>query len=115
MKPENFNEKIDGKQISLFTLKNRQGMTAQITNYGGRVVSLWVPDKKYDFKDVITGYSSLKGFQQSTEVYFGALIGRYGNRIAKGRFELNGKTYQLPINDGENHLHGGPKGFHTVI
>lgn len=115
MKPENFNEKIDGKQISLFTLKNRQGMTAQITNYGGRVVSLWVPDRDYDFKDVVTGYSSLKGFQQSTEVYFGALIGRYGNRIAKGRFELNGKTYQLPINDGENHLHGGPKGFHTVI
>jgi galactose mutarotase-like enzyme len=78
MKPENFNEKIDGKQVSLFTLKNRQGMTAQITNYGGRVVSLWVPDRNYDFADVVTGYSSLKGYQQSTEVYFGARDGEEG-------------------------------------
>ncbi|HQG68702.1 MAG TPA: galactose-1-epimerase, partial [Paludibacteraceae bacterium] len=70
-------------------------MTAQITNYGGRVVTLWVSDRNYDFADVVTGYSTLKEYLQSHEIYFNPLIGRYANRIAKGKFELNGKTYQL--------------------
>ncbi|MGC3978741.1 MAG: aldose epimerase family protein [Paludibacteraceae bacterium] len=112
---ENFDKKVDGKQISLFTLKNRLGMTAQITNFGGKVVSLWVPDRNNVFKDVVTGFSTIDQYLKSNEVYFGALIGRYGNRIANGKFMLNGKEYSLPLNDGINHLHGGSKGFHSVV
>jgi len=113
--PESFNKKVDGKQVSLFTLKNRRGMVAQITNFGGRVVNLWVPDKNNGFQDVVTGFATLDKYLNSNEVYFGALIGRYGNRIAKGKFSLNGKEYQLATNNGLNHLHGGPKGFHNVV
>jgi galactose mutarotase-like enzyme len=111
----NFNGTIEGKQVSLYTLKNRQGMVAQITNFGGRVVALWTPDRNNDFADIVTGCNSLKEYQQAKEVYFGAQIGRYGNRIAKGKFTLDGKEYKLPVNNGVNHLHGGPKGFHMVI
>jgi len=112
---ENFNKIIDGKKVALFTLKNRLGMTAQITNFGGRVVSLWVQAKDYTFKDVVTGFKSIDEYLSGKEVYFGALIGRYGNRIANGKFTLNGKEYQLPVNNGVNQLHGGPKGFHNVV
>ncbi len=112
---KNFNGTMDGKQVSLYTLKNRQGMVAQITNFGGRVVALWTPDRNNDFADIVTGFNSLKEYQQANEVYFGALIGRYGNRIAKGKFTLDGKEYKLPVNNGVNQLHGGPKGFHNVV
>jgi len=113
--PDKFNKTIDGKKVTLYTLKNRQGMVAQITNYGGRVVNLWVPDKNNVFQDVVTGFRSIDNYLNSNEVYFGALIGRYGNRIAKGSFQLDGKNYQLATNSGVNHLHGGPKGFHNVV
>ncbi|WP_394708165.1 aldose epimerase family protein [uncultured Bacteroides sp.] len=113
--PDKFNKTIDGKKVTLYTLKNRQGMVAQITNYGGRVVNLWVPDKNNVFQDVVTGFRSIDNYLNSNEVYFGALIGRYGNRIAKGTFQLDGKNYQLAKNNGVNHLHGGPKGFHNVV
>lgn len=110
-----FKGSIDGKEVSLFTLKNRQGMVAQITNFGGRVVSLWIPDKNHNMLDVVTGFCSLKEYQSGNEVFFGALIGRYGNRIAKGKFMLDGVKYKLPLNNDKNHLHGGPKGFHNVV
>lgn len=115
MKAEDFKGTIDGKEVSLYTLKNRQGMVTQITNFGGRVVTLWTPDRNNNMLDVVTGFNSLEAYQKGNEAYFGALIGRYGNRIAKGKFTLDGKEYQLAVNNGENHLHGGPKGYHNVV
>ncbi|WP_228950400.1 aldose epimerase family protein [Mucilaginibacter sp. UR6-1] len=106
---------VDGKEVSLYTLKNSNGVSVGITNYGGRVVSLNVPDKDGKFTDVVLGYDSLKSYQKKGEPYFGALIGRYGNRIAKGKFTLDGKPYQLDINDGVNTLHGGFKGFFCQV
>lgn len=113
--PKDFDTHIDGKQVELYTLRNRQGMVVQITNFGGKVVSLWTPDKDNNFADVVTGFKSIADYQKTKEVYFGALIGRYGNRIAKGKFKLDGKEYVLPLNDNGNHLHGGPKGYHNVM
>jgi len=112
---ENFNKEIDEKKVTLFTLKNRSGMTVQITNYGGRIINCWVPDRNNDFKDVVTGFKSINEYLNANEVYFGALIGRYGNRISNGKFTLNGMDYQLQVNNGVNQLHGGPKGFHNVV
>lgn len=109
-----FNKTIDGRSVRLYTLKNK-GITVAITNYGGRIVSLLVPDKKGVLQDVVLGYSDLKSYQKPKEPYFGALIGRYGNRIAKGKFSLEGKSYQLDINDGVNTLHGGFKGFFSKV
>jgi len=112
---ENFDTIVDGKQVRLYTLKNNNGMQAYFTNYGGRLVSLLVPDSNGELTDVVIGMNSYKGFKESTEPYFGATIGRFGNRIAKGQFSLDGETYQVPINNGENSLHGGEKGFQDVI
>lgn len=111
----NFNQLIDNKQVDLFTLKNKNGLTTQITNYGGRVVSLWIPDKDGNFEDIVLGYETLEGYLHSNEIYFGALIGRYGNRISKGKFTLNDSTYTLARNNEDNHLHGGKKGFNNVV
>lgn len=102
----------DGKAVSLYTLTNASGMTMKVMNYGGIITSLTAPDKNGKFEDVVLGYDSLSGYLKSSP-YFGALIGRYGNRIAKGKFSLDGKTYTLAKNNGENNLHGGPKGFDT--
>jgi aldose 1-epimerase len=110
-----FGKIIDGKPVHLFTLTNKQGAKAMITNYGGRLVSLFMPDKSGKLIDIVAGFSSVKGYQQSTEPYFGATIGRYGNRIAKGKFTLDGKSYQLFINNGSNTLHGGKKGYQDVV
>ncbi len=112
---QQFEGVIDGKRVQLFTLSNDKGLTAQITNYGGRVVSLWTPDKNGVFNDVVLGYDSLEKYLNSNEVYYGALIGRYGNRIADGQFTLNEENYQLATNNGAHHLHGGHKGFHNVV
>lgn len=112
---KDFEKVIDGKQVSLWTLTNTNGLELTVTNYGGKVVSLLVPDRKGDFVDVVTGYKNIGDYEKSKEIYFGAAIGRYGNRIAKGRFVLDSVEYQLPVNNGENHLHGGPKGFHNVV
>ncbi len=106
--------KAEGQDIDLYTLTNAHGLEARITNYGGVLVSLKVPDKNGKFDDVVLGYDKLDDYVQ-TRRYLGALIGRYGNRIAKGRFTLNGVEYKLAVNNGENHLHGGLKGFDKVI
>jgi aldose 1-epimerase len=106
---------IDGKQTDLFVLKNKNNVQAAVTNYGGRLVSLLVPDKQGKLVDVVLGFDSVHKYQLSTEPYFGATIGRYGNRIAKGKFKLDGKEYRLATNNGVNHLHGGKKGFQYVV
>lgn len=112
---KNFENVIDGKKIDLYTLKNINGLVTQITNYGGRVVNLWVPDKNGNFEDIVLGYETIDGYLKSNEIYFGALIGRYGNRIASGKFILNDSTYTLAKNNGDNHLHGGKMGFNNVV
>ena len=103
----------DGTALELFTLKNPSGMEVSVTNYGGIITSLKVPDRNGKIDDVTLGYDSIDGYLKSSP-YFGAIIGRYGNRIAKAQFTLDGKTYKLPANDGPNTLHGGLKGFDKV-
>ena len=103
----------DGEQVDLFTLRNSAGIEAAITNYGGRLVSLKLPDREGKFADVVLGFDDLKGYLAKNP-YFGALVGRYANRIAGATFALEGKQYQLARNNGENSLHGGPKGFDKV-
>ncbi|WP_214227696.1 aldose epimerase family protein [Pedobacter sp. B4-66] len=110
-----FQKEIDGKKTNLYVLKNKNNMQAAFTNYGGRLVSLLVPDKNGKLVDVVVGFDSVDGFVNSTEPYFGATIGRYGNRIAKGKFSLDGKPYTLATNNGQNTLHGGKKGFQAVV
>ncbi|SEM32104.1 aldose 1-epimerase [bacterium A37T11] len=110
-----FKDTIDGKAVRLYTIRNASGITASITNYGGRLVSLLVPDSAGKLTDVIVGPGSLKDYEASTEPYFGASIGRVGNRIAKGTFTLDGKTYHIFTNNGINTLHGGKKGFQYVV
>src|ERR1043165_8249478 len=105
---------VDGQSVDLYTLRNTHGVEATITNYGGIVVSLKVPDRNGKFDDVVLGFNDLDSYLKPGP-YFGALIGRYGNRIAKGRFTLNGVEYKLAVNNGENHLHGGIKGFDKVV
>ena len=104
----------DGQEIYLFTLKNENGMKAKIINYGATVVSLTVPDRNGEYEDVILGYDTLKQYIDGTS-YFGGIVGRYGNRIGKGKFTLDGKEYQVTVNNGENHLHGGEKGYNKVV
>ncbi|MBP6517005.1 MAG: galactose mutarotase, partial [Chitinophagales bacterium] len=115
LNPNNFEKMIDGKQVYLYSLTNRNGLSATITNYGGKVVSLETPDKQGNFADIVLGFSSIDDYLKAKEPYFGALIGRYGNRIANGKFSLNGKAYTLATNNGVNHLHGGGKGFNAVV
>ena len=112
---ENFKDVVDGQEVELFTLQNINGMVTQITNYGGRVVNLWAPDKNGDYEDIVLGYETMEGYLNSNEIYYGAFIGRYGNRIGGGEFVLNDTVYSLAQNDGENSLHGGVKGFNNVV
>jgi aldose 1-epimerase len=112
--PADFERDLDGKKVQLFILKNGP-IQAAVTNYGARMVSLLVPDKTGQSIDVIQGYNSLDAYLKSSEVYFGAVVGRFGNRIAKGKFSLLGKNYTLATNNAPNHLHGGPKGFHAQV
>jgi aldose 1-epimerase len=114
--PKNFNKIVDGKNIVLFTLTNKNGLTTQITNFGGRIVSLFTPDLNGDFEDIVLGYDNIESYMKPPkEIYLGALIGRYANRITKGRFKLNGTTLKTAINNQPNHLHGGLKGFSNVV
>ncbi len=115
MSPDNFKKTVNNKEVKLFTIKNESGARADITNYGGRIVTLIVPDYRGIFDDVVTGFSSIDEYLNSNEVYFGALIGRFGNRIANGKFSIDGKEYSLKQNNGPNSLHGGPNGFHNVV
>ncbi|MDI9338673.1 MAG: aldose epimerase family protein [Alphaproteobacteria bacterium] len=113
--PKDFDTTIDGKTVSLYTLKNKNGLQMAFTNYGGRIVSLLVPDKNGKLIDVIVGPGSINGFLNSKEPYFGATIGRYGNRIAKGKFSIDKNHYTLATNNGPNTLHGGVKGFQAIV
>lgn len=110
-----FEKTVDGKQTHLYTLKNKNGMIMTMTNFGGRVVNLLVPDSAGKMIDVSVGLGSVDDYIKSTERYYGATIGRYGNRIAKGHFTLDGKQYTLAINNAPNTLHGGKKGYQDVV
>ena len=106
----------DGEQVDIYTLKNANGLKARIMTYGAIVVSLEVPDKDGNFGDVVLGYDDLDSYIENVNnPYFGAIVGRYGNRIAGGKFTLDGQQYQLATNDGANHLHGGDKGYDKVV
>jgi aldose 1-epimerase len=109
----------EGTQVELYTLVNAKGAEAKITNYGGIVVSLKMPDRSGKYGDVVLGFDSLDGYTNAayakSNPYFGALIGRYGNRIGKAKFAIAGKEYKLAANNGVNHLHGGVKGYDKVI
>jgi len=114
IKKQSFGKTADGTPVDLHILTNRTGAETAITNYGGIVVWLKVPDRKGNLGDVVLGYDSLDGYRND-KAYLGALIGRYGNRIAHGKFILDGITYTLPQNNGENTLHGGIKGFNKQV
>jgi|CZCB01.1.fsa_nt_gi aldose 1-epimerase len=110
-----FEKNVDGKQTGLYILTNKNGCEVTVTNYGAKIVSLMVPDKNGTLTDVVTGHQTIDGYLTSEEPYFGAVCGRVANRIAKGKFTLDGKEYTLAINNGPNHLHGGIKGFNAVV
>lgn len=114
IKKELFGKLSDGRDAYLFTLKNSAGMTVKLTDYGASIVSIVVPDRDGKFADVVLGYDSVSGYVNGT-VFFGGVVGRYANRIAGGKFSLDGNTYQATINDGRNCLHGGKVGFHKVL
>ena len=105
-----FGNTNDGTPVEQYILRNSHGLTATVITYGGILQSLKVPDKNGKFDDVVLGFDNVQGYQSGT-AYFGATIGRFGNRLANGAFELDGKRYQVPLNDGSNSLHGGPQGF----
>ena len=109
-----FGKTEDGKEVDLYTLTNDNDLKAQITNYGGIVTSLQVPDRDGNLGDIVSGYDSLEEYIKNNP-YFGALIGRCGNRISKGKFTLNGVEYTLATNQDANHLHGGIKGFDKMV
>jgi aldose 1-epimerase len=109
-----FGKLPDGREVQLYTLTNKSGASVQIMNYGGIVTSIKVPDAKGVLGDVVLGYDDLDGYLKSSP-YFGAIVGRYANRIAGGKFKLDGKEYQLAKNNGANALHGGLKGFDKVL
>ncbi|HWK98513.1 MAG TPA: aldose epimerase family protein [Parapedobacter sp.] len=108
--PADFEAEVGGDSVKLYTLTNG-GIVAAITNYGARVVSLHVPTANGDLVDVVLGYKNLATYQRPGDGFYGAIVGRYGNRIAGGQFELGGQQYQLELNDGPNTLHGGTNGF----
>lgn len=110
-----FFKNIKGKETTIYVLKNRNGLVSEITNYGARVVSLWVPDNNGNFDDIVLGFDNIDDYINAKEKYFGATIGRYGNRIKEGKFLINDKEYYLEKNNGLNHLHGGNMGFSDVV
>ncbi|MDR2138639.1 MAG: galactose mutarotase [Tannerella sp.] len=114
LKKADFESEVAGKPTALYVLKNAKGMEVCITNYGGRVVSVMVPDRNGKMTDVVLGYDHIADYVAS-DGNFGALIGRYGNRIARGLFVLDEKEYRLPRNNNGNCLHGGPQGFHVQV
>ena len=109
-----FGQTADGRPVDLFTLTNAHGIEVRLTNYGGIITSLKAPDRSGKFDDIVLGYDSLSGYLRDSP-YFGAIVGRYGNRIARGRFTLDGTTYRLGVNNGPNSLHGGLRGFDKVV
>ena len=112
--PASFAGDVNGRKASLYILKNKNVQVA-ITNYGARVVGLLVPDKLGKQTDVVPGFLNVAAYQKANEPFYGPIVGRFGNRIAKGKFTLNGKTYQTELNNNGNTLHSGPSGFHTHV
>ena len=115
LKREDFQTTVNGKQTDLFILKNSQGNEVAVTNYGGAIVAIMMPDKDGNYANLIQGHDNIQDVINSPEPFLSVLIGRYGNRICDGKFTLHGKEYQLARNNGKNHLHGGPTGFHTHV
>lgn len=115
LKREDFQSTVNGKRTDLYILRNSQGSEIAITNYGGAVVAIMIPDRNGDYANVIQGHDNIRDVIHSPEPYLSTLIGRYGNRISRGRFQLKGKEYQLPVNNGPNSLHGGKKGFNAKV
>ncbi len=111
---ENFGRLADGREIDLFRLSNNKGMEIEVINFGGILRSLRVPDRHHNPADVVLGFDDLKSYE-AKHPYFGALVGRYANRISKGVFSLDGREYRLAVNNGPNHLHGGLKGFDKAV
>ena len=111
----NFVSEVQGKPTALYVLKNQNGAEACVTNWGGRLVSVMVPDKNGKMTDVVLGYDNIQQYVDNPNNNYGGLIGRYGNRIANGKFTLDGVEYQLPQNNNGHCLHGGPEGYHTVV
>jgi len=114
IRKQSFGKTAGGEQIDLYSLTNKKGMEVSITNFGATVVALRVPDRAGKAADVVLGFDTLEGYENG-KAYFGATVGRYGNRIAGGQFSLDGKTYTLPKNDGNNTLHGGIVGFNKKV
>ncbi len=115
LNPKDFQIEIEGNTTNFYVLTNKNGVEVTFTDYGQRLTSLIVPDKNGTFEDVVLGFKTLKTFISAKEKYFGSIIGRFGNRIANGKFSIDGVTYDLTINNGVNHLHGGFKGFNNVM
>jgi len=115
LKKEDFQKTVDNKPVDLYILTNKNGLEMSVTNFGAKIVSLHVPDSKGKMIDVVLGHNNINEYLVSKEQYFGGVCGRVGNRIAKGRFTLDGKEYQLAVNNGPNHLHGGLKAFNAVV
>lgn len=115
LKPEDFQKEVQGKQTNLYFLRNKKGFEVAVTNYGGALVAIMVPDRNGKVANVIQGHDNIDDVVVTPEPYLSTLIGRYGNRICKGKFTLDGKEYTLAINNGENALHGGPTGFHARV
>jgi len=111
---DNWGKSQDGHFVKLYTLKNSRGVTAKISSYGALLTELWAPDRNGMPGNIVLGFDNLAQYEKG-HPYFGATVGRVGNRIAKGRFTLDGKEYQLAVNNGPNHLHGGLKGFDKVV
>src|SRR6187200_49606 len=109
-----FGKTRDGKTVEIYTLTNAHGVQMRVITYGGIITSLKLPDRSGRLGDVVLGFDTLDGYLKSSP-YFGAVVGRYGNRIAKGQFALGGTTFKLATNNGPNHLHGGNKGFDKVV
>jgi aldose 1-epimerase len=112
---ERFSTTVEGKPVALYVLKNKNNAQVAITNYGSRLVGLLIPDKNGELKDVIPGFKSIEEYLHPEAAFFGPVIGRFANRVNKGQFVLDGVTYQIPLNDGVNALHGGKKGFFTKV
>lgn len=112
---EAFRQVVDGKPVDLYVLQNSHGMKVAITNYGGRLVSWLTPDREGRFDDIVLGFESLDAFRNAGSSSYGATIGRYANRIAEGRFTLDGQVYELDTNSPPNHIHGGRKGFYHRV
>ena len=115
LKREDFMTTVQGKQTDLYVLRNANGAEIAVTNFGGAIAAIMVPDKDGNMANVIQGHDNINDYINTTEPFLSTLIGRFGNRIKEGKFILNGKEYNVALNDGPNHLHGGPTGYHARV